>query len=104
MSNRRQPVRQTRTNPARNALPGSRTHGGHPSHPNDKPSINPDPGFFPGLQHFTDSISALPKELVRHYTMLKEVDAKVFGPEETLIKLVQEVVDAPDPPPPQPVP
>ncbi|CRK43327.1 hypothetical protein BN1723_019162, partial [Verticillium longisporum] len=44
--------------------------------------------IFPAVTHFADAITALPKELVRHFTLLKEVDAKIFAPEETLFNLV----------------
>ena len=37
-------------------------------------------------------MSALPKELVRHFTLLKEVDAKLYAPEEQLVKLVSEAL------------
>lgn len=33
-------------------------------------------------------MTALPKEVVRHFTLLKEVDAKIFGPEDQLFKLI----------------
>ncbi len=98
VSNRRQPVRQTRTNPSRSATTtgvalGDRLslQGGLENGQNASSA----PGFFPAITHFTDSISALPKEIIRHFTLLKEVDAKVFGPEETLTKLVAAVAHAP---------
>jgi hypothetical protein len=43
---------------------------------------------FPAVIHFTDAITALPKELMRHFTLLKEVDAKIFAPEEALFQLI----------------
>ena len=54
-----------------------------------------DPGFFPAITHFTDSITALPKELIRHYTMLKEVDAKIYGPEAELGQLLYKALANP---------
>ncbi len=87
-SNRRQPIRQTRTNPTRtatNPIPSRGSIGG----PQENGPVT-NPGFCPAITHFTDSITALPKEMVRHYTMLKEVDAKVHGPEE----IVKELVNA----------
>ena len=95
-SNRRQPVRQTRTNPARtatNPLPSRGSVGG----PQDNAPVA-NPGFCPAITHFTDSIAALPKEMVRHYTMLKEVDAKVHGPEEIVKELVKTALRSPVPP------
>jgi hypothetical protein len=47
--------------------------------------------------HFGDAITALPKELVRHFTLLKEVDAKIFTPEEDLGRLVDAALNAPLP-------
>ena len=98
-TNRRQPVRQTRTNPLRTSVTGGvlggplSHHGGLETGQNS----NSAPGFFPAITHFTDSISALPKEIVRHFTLLKEVDAKVFGPEETLGQLVAAATNTPAP-------
>src|SRR5699024_6358356 len=39
------------------------------------------------------------KELVRHLTLLKEVDAKCSAPEQHLQDLVQACLDSPPPPP-----
>jgi hypothetical protein len=50
---------------------------------------------FPAVTHFADAITALPKEVVRHFTLLKEVDAKIFAPEETLFKLVEASLNSP---------
>jgi hypothetical protein len=57
--------------------------------------------IFPAITHFADAITALPKELVRHFTLLKEVDAKIFAPEEDLGKLVDAALNAPPPQRPQ---
>lgn len=82
---RSQPVRQTRTNPPRSsataARSGTRDSLGGPV--GDQPI-----DIFPAITHFADTITALPKELVRHFTLLKEVDAKIFAPQEQLFKLV----------------
>ena len=91
---RSQPIRQTRTNPPRtttslnrnNSLAGGSAH---------EQQVD----IFPAVTHFADAITALPKELVRHFTLLKEVDAKVFGPEETLFKLIETTLDAHPPGP-----
>ncbi len=99
--NRRQPLRQTRTNPARTATNGIRPFGSRTSFggaQDNQPSTNAAPGFFPAITHFTDSITALPKEMVRHYTLLKEVDAKTCGPEEALRQLVNTALNTPAPP------
>ena len=85
-SNRRQPVRQTRTNPQRTATNIQMT-GSSTVQPQEE-SEPATPGLFPALTHFTDAIAALPKEMTRHYTMLKEVDAKIYGPEAMLGQLL----------------
>lgn len=97
-SRRSQPVRQTRTNPPRvsSGLRGSTngrdslTGGSAPDQPID---------IFPAITYFSDAIAALPKELVRHFTLLKEVDAKIFSPEDALFKLVDAAMNAPPPQP-----
>ncbi|EHK46285.1 hypothetical protein TRIATDRAFT_218109 [Trichoderma atroviride IMI 206040] len=82
---RSQPVRQTRTNPPRSSAttvrPGGRDSLSGPA--GDQPI-----DIFPAITHFADTITALPKELVRHFTLLKEVDAKIFAPQEQLFRLV----------------
>lgn len=101
-SNRRQPVRQTRTNPSRTSVTASAVPGDRVSLQGGLEigrSTNSAPGFFPAITHFTNSIGALPKEIVRHFTLLKEVDAKVFGPEDTLTQLVAAASNAPTPSP-----
>lgn len=94
-SNRRQPLRQTRTNPVRNASNANQAQG--PQVETQDSTNQATPGFFPALTHFTDSITALPREMTRNYTMLKEVDAKTYGPEEALGHLVAEIRKAPVP-------
>lgn len=92
---RSQPVRQARTNPSRASAALGRS-GGRDSlgagSLND-PSID----IFPAITHFADAITALPKELVRHFTLLKEVDAKIYVPEEQLFRLVEAAMNAPHP-------
>ncbi|KAL9001323.1 MAG: hypothetical protein Q9169_000214 [Polycauliona sp. 2 TL-2023] len=97
-SNRRQPVRQTRTNPSRSANIGAPQRGLGASQTAKEVPQNPEIGFFPAITHFTDAISALPKEMVRHYSMLKEVDAKICGPEEAIAQLIATVLQTPAPP------
>ncbi|KAI9673217.1 MAG: hypothetical protein M1817_003080 [Caeruleum heppii] len=106
-SRRAQPPRQTRTNPPRSSvLAGGRSTSfgrsagagagaaGVGEHEATAPSA---PGFFPAITHFTDCITALPREMIRHFTLLKEVDAKACGPEETLAKLTDIVLSTPPP-------
>lgn len=94
-SRRAQPLRQARTNPPRSALPGARSFGsaGVASGGLEEKDIE----IFPAITHFADAITALPKELVRHFTLLKEVDAKIFAPEEQLHRLVASLLAAPLP-------
>ncbi|KAE8452515.1 hypothetical protein EG329_000418 [Mollisiaceae sp. DMI_Dod_QoI] len=88
-SRRAQPLRQTRNNPPRSSISGARPFG-------SRASLSGDPiDIFPAITHFADAITALPKELVRHFTLLKEVDAKIFAPEEELGKLVDAALQAP---------
>ena len=95
-SNRRQPVRQTRTNSTKMAS-NAQPQGGALVQLTDV-ERNANPGFYPAIQHFTDAIAALPKEMIRHYTMLKEVDAKIYGPEALLGELITQALKAPPPP------
>lgn len=55
--------------------------------------------IFPAITHFADAITALPKEMARHFTLLREVDAKTFAPEEELGRLIGDALSAPLPPP-----
>ncbi|KAL2148151.1 hypothetical protein VTH82DRAFT_8734, partial [Thermothelomyces myriococcoides] len=90
-SSRRQPVRQTRVNPPRTtSLNRNNPLSGAP--PSEQP-IN----ILPGVTHFADAITALPKELVRHFTLLKEVDAKIFAPEAALLQLLHDALNTPPP-------
>ena len=96
---RAQPLRQTRNNPPRSSVPGSRAFGsrGSVGGLDGVPSSDQPIEIFPAITHFADAITALPKELVRHFTLLKEVDAKIFAPEEDLAKLVDAALNAPPP-------
>jgi hypothetical protein len=97
-SRRAQPVRQTRTNPPRTTsgpprtLSGRDPLGGGRTH--DQPI-----DIFPAITHFTDAITSLPKDIVRHFTLLKEVDAKIFAPEDTLFQLVDAALKSNPPEP-----
>lgn len=55
--------------------------------------------LYPAITYFADAITALPREVMRQFTLLKEVDAKTFGPEEALEQLVDAAVNYPTPPP-----
>ncbi|KAI1100286.1 hypothetical protein F4804DRAFT_319384 [Jackrogersella minutella] len=97
-SRRAQPVRQTRANPPRASSGSTRNFAGRDSlgggHNHDQPI-----DVFPAITYFTDAMASLPKDLVRHFTLLKEVDAKIFAPEETLFQLVDAVLKLSPPEP-----
>ncbi|KAK4213218.1 putative undecaprenyl diphosphate synthase-domain-containing protein [Rhypophila decipiens] len=92
-SRRAQPVRQTRINPPRTS--SLNRNNSLASEPVPAQPID----IFPGITHFADAITALPKELVRHFTLLKEVDAKIFTPEAALFKYVDEALKLTSPEP-----
>ena len=96
LSNRRQPIRQTRTNPTRTATNVVQPQAGALAQAPDG-DRNANPGFYPAITHFTDAITALPKEMIRHYTMLKEVDAKTHGPEALLGQYLNVALKTPAP-------
>lgn len=87
---RSQPARQARTNPQRSSANADRSGDGR-GPVNGRPLGCQPIEIFPAITHFADTISALPKELVRHFTLLKEVDAKIFAPEEQLFQLVAAI-------------
>ncbi|GJD01871.1 chromatin modification-related protein [Colletotrichum higginsianum] len=78
-SRRSQPVRQTRTNPPRVSSGLRGPANGRDSLAGGTASDQPI-DIYPAITYFSDAIAALPKELVRHFTLLKEVDAKIFAP------------------------
>ncbi|ODH47613.1 hypothetical protein GX48_06291 [Paracoccidioides brasiliensis] len=102
----RQSARQTRTNPSRTSKTASRStlaglgfHGssgygfgsgigsaGAGGGPDSASAHNVPHGLYPAITHFTDAITALPKEFRRHASLLKEVDGKAWALEETLAK------------------
>lgn len=54
-------------------------------------------GFFPALTFFTDAVTALPKEVMRQFTLMKEVEAKIHGPTERLGEVVDRLMQHPVP-------
>ncbi|KAL4958408.1 hypothetical protein BDW69DRAFT_153989 [Aspergillus filifer] len=86
----RQSARQTRTNPSRQSktLGRSSFAYGHSSMLDSASSPVPH-GFYPALTHFTDAITALPREFRRHNSLLKEVDAKAWALEDNLLQLLK---------------
>ncbi|KAJ5374865.1 Zinc finger PHD-finger [Penicillium concentricum] len=103
----RQSARQTRTNPSRTSKTiGRSSFAFGQGSTNEIPSTSPIPhGFYPALTHFTDAITALPREFRRHNSLLKEVDAKAWALEENLLQLLQfSSQSQPVPHPPHPAP
>lgn len=104
----RQSARQTRTNPSRTSKTiGRSSFGFGRGSTAEIPATPPVPhGFYPALTHFTDAITALPREFRRHNSLLKEVDAKAWALEENLLQLLKyssESQPVPHPPHPAPI-
>ncbi|KAI1750561.1 hypothetical protein F4782DRAFT_242273 [Xylaria castorea] len=95
---RAQPVRQTRANLSRTTSGPSRAVGGRESLRGGQSHDQPI-DIFPAITHFTDAITSLPKDLVRHFTLLKEVDAKIFAPEQTLFQFIDAALKSSPPEP-----
>jgi hypothetical protein len=53
------------------------------------------PGFLPALTHFTGAVDAFPKEVINHFSMFKEVEAKLHDPEQLLKELFDEIAQLP---------
>ena len=86
--------RQTRTNPSRTSKTQSRTSFAYGRHADVSPpeTSSAPHGFYPALTHFSDAVTALPREFRRHHSLLKEVDAKAWALEENLVRLLTESV------------
>ncbi|KAF3040005.1 hypothetical protein E8E11_000436 [Didymella keratinophila] len=56
---------------------------------------NSAPGFFPALTHFTGAVDAFPKEVIKHFSMFKEVEAKLHDPEFLMEELLNEIARQP---------
>lgn len=54
-------------------------------------------GFMPALTHFSQAVDAFPKELIRHFSMFKEVEAKIHDPERSLGAMFDEIGHMPIP-------
>ncbi|KAI5858910.1 hypothetical protein BZA05DRAFT_382754 [Tricharina praecox] len=90
---RRQPLRQARS--ARKPAPKPVINGIESSGQHHPPA-----NFYPALAAFTDAVDALPSEIIRHFTLLREVDAKACLPEANLRLLIDaaERLDTPGDP------
>jgi len=58
-------------------------------------AANSAPGFLPALTHFTSAVDAFPKEMIKHFSLFKEVEAKLFDPEHMLKELLEEIAQLP---------
>ncbi|KAI4949600.1 hypothetical protein J4E91_005340 [Alternaria rosae] len=56
---------------------------------------NSAPGFLPALTYFTGAVDAFPKEIIKHFSMFKEVEAKLHDPEQMLTELLDEIAQQP---------
>ncbi|KAK3069567.1 hypothetical protein LTR53_011999 [Teratosphaeriaceae sp. CCFEE 6253] len=65
---------------------------------NHEPIDTAEPGFFPAIQYFSDAVTALPREVMRQFTLLKEVEAKIHGPSEVLGGMLDKLLELPIPP------
>lgn len=92
---RRQSTRQTKSTGVRNYY---HRHSGIDSAAPRGANNESQPGFFPAITHFTEAIEVFPKEIVRHFSMLKEVEAKLHAPDEQLRRLADQIERLPPPP------
>ena len=95
-SNLRSSSRQVRTNPIRTSklLEVSLRHSSATSNLVVALPASTEPhGFYPAIQHFADAITALPRDFRRHTSLLKEVDAKAWSPEEHLQTLLTQCLE-----------
>ncbi|KAF8432824.1 hypothetical protein BGX38DRAFT_241334 [Terfezia claveryi] len=91
-------MRQARANPPRRStLSTSRIpqRNGASIASQQQQSVNQ--RFYPALASFTDSIDALPAEIIRNFTLLREVDAKACHPEEQLRRYIAAIKALPQP-------
>ncbi|CAO2655845.1 Nn.00g046480.m01.CDS01 [Neocucurbitaria sp. VM-36] len=56
---------------------------------------NSAPGFLPALTHFTGAVDAFPKEIIKNFSMFKEVEAKLHDPEQMMKELLDEIAQQP---------
>jgi hypothetical protein len=61
------------------------------------PASNTTPGFVPALTHFSQAVDAFPKELIKHFSMFKEVEAKIHDPEREMKQLLDSIAEVPVP-------
>lgn len=64
----------------------------------EEPEQDEPHGFFPAITHFTDGVAALPREIMRHFTLLKETEGKAFPPDQAMNDIITRINKLPDPP------
>lgn len=52
------------------------------------PASDEAPGFYPAITFFTDGLAALPKEIMRQFTLLKETEGKAYQPDQSISDLL----------------
>lgn len=103
-SNRRQPTRSARTATTRPSNYYARPAAGWargPAAQEEETRQEIQHGFFPAITHFTDGLAALPKEVMRQFTLLKETEGKAFPPEQAMGDFIEKINQLPPPPLPQ---
>ncbi|GAM82261.1 hypothetical protein ANO11243_002400 [Dothideomycetidae sp. 11243] len=95
---RRSSGRQIRTSISRPANYYARPFGSIGGVTADEGQDDEPPGFFPAIQYFTDAVAALPKEVMRHFTLMKEVEAKIHGPTQEMARIADRIAKLPIPP------
>ncbi|KAF2151061.1 hypothetical protein K461DRAFT_279834 [Myriangium duriaei CBS 260.36] len=96
--NRRSSGRQIRASISRPTNYYARPFGSIGGPSADEVQDDSPPGFFPAITYFTDAVAALPKEVMRHFTLMKEVEAKIYGPTQEMALIADRVGKLPLPP------
>lgn len=91
-------VRASTTRPANYYARPFGSGAGVADHDANMDNAPPQPdAFCPGITFFTDAITALPKEVQKQFTLMKEVEAKIHGPQEQIGQLIDQIMDIPVP-------
>jgi hypothetical protein len=94
--------RAIRTNTTRPANYYARPFGSFSAAPDHEASMGlsaptQPPGFFPALTFLADAMTALPKEVMKHFTLMKEVEAKIYDPTDRLGDFIDNLMEQPVP-------
>ena len=100
-SNRKQPTRSVRASANRPsnyyAKPFSYRSTAPPPIENEPPTPTA-PGFFPAITFFADAVAALPKEMQKYFTILKETEGKLHQLDQAIADLANSIDKLPDAP------